>query len=146
MNSVHLVTQEKYRVESGQKQAECTAQSQLARPALRPRTQRPGRMPSAQAERAPRPRSAYREPRALPRACRALPPALRARARAARACCLPPARACASARVPACAPQPAASPSPAPSPVPFPIAIQFVSCNTNPSYSSSSSHDTMFVL
>ena len=80
MNSVHLVTQEKYRVESGQKQAECTAQSQLAHPALRPRTQRPGRTPRAQAERAPRPRFACREPRALPRACRALPPALRARA------------------------------------------------------------------
>ena len=81
MNSVHLVTREKNRVESGQKQAECiecTAQSQPARlgstrpaPACRAPRARPARLPLL-------------APSACPRAC--LPHSLRTRQRFARPC------------------------------------------------------------
>ena len=91
MNSVHLVTQEKYRVESGQKQAEfieCTAQSQPVRPghapsfqaacpAPRPRAQRPA--PACRALRLRRAPLAPSAPRARPASapcapCARLPP------------------------------------------------------------------------
>ena len=66
MNSVHLVTQEKKRVKTDRKWAECTectAQGQPARPAPRPLS---CRAPAAHAPRAPR--VAACSPRALPRA------------------------------------------------------------------------------
>ena len=105
MNSVHLVTQEKYRVEPGQKQAECTectAQSQPAGPGRAPRAccrAQPRalrfRPPTLRAPRAPAPAAcAQRLPARLPAARPACTPALcpRAPAPAARparalACC-----------------------------------------------------------
>ena len=77
MNGVHLVTQEKKRVKTDRKWAECTAQGQ---------PKRPGRA---------RPAPACRAPSALPRACAC------AQLQLARARARPPA----PVRLPPCAPQ-----------------------------------------
>ena len=159
MNSVHLVTQEKYGVKN-QVEKPSRLHEPPTGPACAPGTRTRAVSWPAQRRvlakgwsyrgRGSRP---YRHaPRRITdivplvhalcaAACSARPLSLHARA--PRACRSP-------ALLPlAHSPQPAATPSPAPSPAPtcapFPIAIQFVSCNTNPSYSSSSSHDTMFV-
>ena len=60
MNSVHLVAQEKYRVEPGPKQVECTECTARNQP-----SSTPGLAPSAQAARLPRPAAPY-HPRLLP--------------------------------------------------------------------------------
>ena len=65
MNSVHLVTQEKYRVE---KRIENRLSAPSAQPKARPRAQRPGRTPSAQPA---LPRALRARPRLLPLTCRA---------------------------------------------------------------------------
>ena len=83
MNSVHLVTQEKKRVKTDRKWAECTeytAQGQPARPAPRPRSCRPA-SPAPRAPRAPTPAAAR-----LPRASL---PAAPAPQRPARPACAP---------------------------------------------------------
>ena len=111
MNSVHLVTQEKYRVEPGQKQAECTectAQSQLAR-LSRPATRAPAtRTPVTRFLPAPRALCAAATP--LPRTSAALRAPLRTptpqRLRASTACepqhsaCAPQRSACPPSRAP----------------------------------------------
>ena len=95
MNSVHLVTQKKYRVEPDRKQAECTECIARSQP-----SSTPGRPPSAQAARLPCPARAAMLCCAPATTCPARPRAPSARTLVPSA----PAACSLRARVPACAP------------------------------------------